>query len=90
MTRVTISGIVKTSIVTAFTIAAAFIWKDVITEVIDLFVPTGEQLFYRFIAAIIATIFVIIAIYVVLKTEAEAEYLIQRITHPKHKKHKKR
>jgi uncharacterized membrane protein YgaE (UPF0421/DUF939 family) len=73
--RITIGGIIKTSIVTAFTIAAALIWKDVITDSLDILFP-GEQLFYKFIAAIVATIIVIFAIYFVLKTEYEAEHIM--------------
>lgn len=78
MSKVTVGGIVKTSIVTAFTIAAALIWKDVIEELIYLFFP-GDVFLYKFLAAIIATIFVIVAIYLVLKTEAEAESIIKTI-----------
>ncbi|GBE19533.1 hypothetical protein BMS3Abin17_00257 [archaeon BMS3Abin17] len=79
MAHITIGGIVKTSIVTAFTIAAALIWKDVITESIRRFFPSGDALYYEFLTAIIATVFVIIAIYVVLKTEAEAENIVRTI-----------
>ena len=79
MEKVTVGGIVKTSIVTAFTIAAALIWKDVISEAIELLVPPSDKLFYKFIAAVIATIIVIIAIYVILKTEPKAEFVINRL-----------
>ena len=79
MARVTIRGIVKTSIVTAFTIAAALIWKDLITEVIEMFVPPESAIFYKFISAVIATIFVIVAIYVILKTESEAEFVMKKL-----------
>jgi len=47
MVKVTLGGIISTSIITAFTIATALIWKDIILEVITKLVPTGEQLFYK-------------------------------------------
>ena len=86
MANVTIGGIVKTSIVTALTFAAALIWRDVIIEIIDMLVPPGEALYYKILAAVIATVIVIIAIYVVLETEAEAEFVIKRIKGRKKKK----
>lgn len=86
--EITVGGIVKTSIVTAFTIAAALIWKDVITESINIFYPAGGLL-YKFMAAIVATIFVVIAIYVILKTELEAELMIKGLSKMNKTKKKK-
>ncbi len=83
MARVTIRSIVQTSIVTAFTIAAALIWTDVISDFINTLVPPREALFYEFIAAIIATVFVVIAIFVILKTEAKAESIVKRFKNRK-------
>ncbi len=79
MANTTIPHIIQTSIVTAFTIAAALIWKDVIIEFIELIVPPPTGLLYKFIAAIIATVFVIVALYAVLKTESEATKVIKEI-----------
>lgn len=79
MSAITTSHIIQTSIVTAFTIAAALIWKDVIVEFIELIVPPPTGLIYKFIAALIATVFVILAIYAVLKTESEAKKVITEI-----------
>lgn len=76
--KVTIGGIVKTSIVTAFTIAAALIWKDLFTAAIELFYPQ-DVLFYQFVGALIATVFVIAAIFVTLRTEQEAETIVNSI-----------
>ena len=77
--KLTFGNIIKTSIVTAFTITAALIWVDVISQAIRLFVPPSSQLMYKFVAAIIATIFVVIAIYTVQKTESEAELVFKRL-----------
>lgn len=78
MPKTTISGIVNTSIITAFTIAAALIWKDVIMAVIEVFVPPNQKLLYQFLAALIATLLVVIAIILILKTEQEVEVLEKR------------
>ena len=67
---------VETALVTAFVIATAFIWKDVILNTINQFVPAGEELFYQFLTATIATIVLIIAVYLIFKTEEEAEFVI--------------
>ena len=77
--KITFGNIIKTSVVTAFTIAAALIWVDVISQAIRIFVPPSSQLMYKFIAAIIATIFVVIAIYTVQRTESEAELVFKKL-----------
>ncbi len=81
MPKITVSNIIQTSIVTAFTIAAALIWKDVIVEFIDLVFPSEGALLYKFIAAILATAVVVVAIYAVLETESEADKVIKKIRH---------
>ena len=84
--KTTIKSIVQTAIVSAFTIAAALIWKDVIVDFIDVFVPPARSLWYKLIAAIIATLLVIIAIYLMLETETEAEELVKRFRNRKKNK----
>ena len=79
MTKILIRRVIETSVITAFTIATAFIWKDVIIDFIKLFVPPGEEIYYKFLTAVIATFILIIAIYIVLKTEAETEVVIKKI-----------
>jgi len=83
MAKITISSIIKTSIVTAFTIATALIWKDVITEIITMFVPAEEQLLYKFIVAVIATIIIVIIIFVILEAQAETEVVWRRFRNRK-------
>ena len=75
-----IGKIVNTSVITAFTLAAALIWKDVIMSVIEILVPPGKILLYQFLAAVIATLFVVIAVAAILKTEEEVEdHLVKKI-----------
>jgi len=91
--RPTVPRIIETSIVSAFTIAAVLIWKDVIVEAIDLLVPHGDTLMYKFIVAVFSTVVVIIAIYVILNTEKRAEMTLRNFRNnhiqnhtPKHKR----
>lgn len=78
MSKTTIGGIVNTSIITAFTLAAALIWKDVIIALIELFVPPNQQLLYQFLAALAATFLAVMVIFLMLKTEKEVEALEKR------------
>ncbi len=86
MAKVTIRNIIQTSIVTAFIITVALIWKDVIIDIIELFVPPTEELAYKFVVAVIATVIVIIAIYIILETEHETEVVIRKLKKRKNKK----
>ncbi len=78
MTKVTIGGIVTTSIISAFTIAAALIWKDVIDGVIKIIFP-ADQLLFKFIAAILATILVVVFIYIILMAQSETELVLKKL-----------
>ena len=84
MSKTSIQSIIQTAIISAFTIAAALIWKDVITDFIDVVLPHQSALLYKFIAAILATMIVVIAIMVILRTETEAEVVIKRIRSHNH------
>lgn len=83
--EITIGGIIKTSIVTAFTIATALIWKDIIMEIISLFVPFEKQLFYKLTVAIIATIVIVLIIYALLQAQKETEVVWRRYKDRKHR-----
>ncbi len=83
MAKETVESIIKSSIVMAFSIAAALIWKDVIMDLIEIFVPAREEIFYKLLAAVLATILVIIAIYIFLKTESEAEIIMKSLNKKK-------
>ncbi|MDA1335221.1 MAG: DUF5654 family protein [bacterium] len=67
---------IHTALITALTIAAALIWKDVVSEIIQRLIPQGEQLLFQIISALIATFIIILTIALVQKTESEAEYII--------------
>ena len=84
--RITASSIIKSSLITAFTIAAALIWKDVIFNFITNIVPERHEIFYEFLVAVFATVIVIIAIFVIIKTESEAESFVKKIKKKNHRK----
>jgi hypothetical protein len=77
----TIKDTINSAIIAAFTIAAALIWKDVIVDLIETLVPPNEKLFFKFLSAVVATIFVVAAIYFIVKAESEAEYIIDKAEH---------
>ena len=58
---------IEQAVLTGFTLVVAFIWRDVIIEFIEVFVPPGEELLAKFITAILATVLVIIMIYTILR-----------------------
>ena len=70
---------IEQAVLTGFTLVVAFIWRDVIIEFIEVFVPPGEELLAKFITAILATVLVIIMIYTILRTEKHAEKILKQI-----------
>ena len=60
-------GTVVGLIISAFGFVAALFWKDAITGLIDTFVPTGEGVTYKFIAAILVTVLAVVAIFVLVR-----------------------
>lgn len=80
MAKASLHWVITTTVVSAFTLATALIWRDVIIEAIDIFFPT-QELTYKFFAAIIATIIAIFGIYIFLKTEHGAEVVIHKFQH---------
>ena len=83
--KVRISDLIERGIIPAFTIATAFIWKDVILDFIKEIVPSNELLFYKFLTAVIATVIIGVIIYMILQTEYDSERIIKRIKKKKHK-----
>lgn len=70
---------VEQAVIYGFTLVVAFFWKDVIEEFIEVIVPPGEALFAKFTAAIIATILVVVLIYIILRSEKQAEKMFKQI-----------
>lgn len=70
---------VHTALITAFTIAAALIWKDVIVLFVRAILPRGGTLLAEFTSAIIATLLVLFAIAFVLIAEEEVEDVVEEV-----------
>ena len=70
--------IIRGAIISAFTIAAALIWKDFFTAAIERFIPPNDQLLTQFVAAAIATIAIIIALRLFLRAEETTEEVVGR------------
>ncbi len=85
----TIKTTINASLISAFTIAAALIWKDVITDFIHILVPQQDELFFKFIAAVLASLVVVIGIYMLINTEKEAEIVVNHFTPKKKEPDKK-
>lgn len=83
MRPTSIKKIINTSLISAFTIAAALIWKDVIIEGISIFFPSQDQFVIKLLVAIIATVLIVVSIYTIMKTESEAEMVYQKFKNRK-------
>jgi hypothetical protein len=67
-----------TSIITALTFVVALFWNDAVRSAIESIIPRGEGPFYKFLAAIIVTILVVIVVYLILHSERVAQEKVLR------------
>lgn len=67
--KMEVKKIVVTMILTALGFVIAFQWRDVIKETIEMFIPGGEGLIYKWIAAILFTILGAIIAIVLIKVQ---------------------
>ena len=74
-----IRKVVRDAIISAFSIAAALIWKEFIIEFIEQVIPEQSQLVFKFMTAVAATIVVMIIIFFFLKTEKKAYRIIKEV-----------
>ena len=81
MTYISIRERIEQAIIYAFTLAVALIWKDVILDIIEVIVPAKEELFAKILTAIIATILVIVIVYLIIRTESQAESVYKKFKH---------
>ncbi len=88
--KITPKKIVKTSLISAFTLATGFMWRDVINSLIETIVPMGERMFYKLLAAIVATILLILAIIIITKTDTEIDFIVKKISKKNNKKKRKK
>ena len=74
-----VKSTVNAAIISAFTLSSALLWKDVIIDVIDSFVPPSKQFGYKLFAAIVSTILIVTVIVIIYKMESEAELMMKNI-----------
>ena len=70
--------VVLTSIISALALVVGLFWNDAVKSTIEQIVPQGEGLFYKFIAAVIATIIVVIIIYVLMRWHMFSEKMAEK------------
>ena len=68
-----IRTLVLTSIISALALVVGLFWNEAIKDAIEQIVPHGEGLFYKFLAAMIVTLVVVIIIYVIVHSQRIAE-----------------
>jgi len=76
--KLDIRGAMVAMIMSALGFVAALFWRDAIQAFINEFVPEGQGMFYSFMVAIIVTVVVVIAIFIINKYMAFSEKLEKR------------
>ena len=61
--------ILISSIITALSFVVGLFLRDAITETINQLIPGGEGIFYKYLAAVIATIIVVIFAYILIRAQ---------------------
>ena len=77
--KLDVRGMVFAALVTALAFVMGLFWNDAIKSTIEELLPKGEGLFYKYIAAIVVTAFVVLAIYIIIHGQKIAERRIKEI-----------
>ena|SRR3989338_436362 len=73
-------AIVFTAIITALSFVVGLFWRDAIADTINSIIPEGEGLFFKYLAAVIATIIVVIFAYILVRAQnLKIEKLVKRL-----------
>lgn len=73
-------GIILSLIIAAMAFVVGLFWRDAISETIKLLTPKGEGLLYAYIAAITATVIVVILAYILIRAQnVKIEKLVKKI-----------
>ncbi|MFQ6020785.1 MAG: DUF5654 family protein [Candidatus Aenigmatarchaeota archaeon] len=62
-----IKTIITTMILSALGFLVAFQWRDVIKETIELMIPAGEGLLYKYAVAILITIIAVVVTFILIR-----------------------
>lgn len=75
-----VKTIFMTSILTALAFVVGLFWNDAIRAAIEELVPQGTGIFYKFLAAVIVTVVVVIVTYLLIRSQRIAEKRIKELT----------
>ncbi len=65
--------LVLTSIMTALALVVGLFWNEAIKATIEQIIPQGDTLFYKYVAATMVTIVVVIVVYILIHGQRIAE-----------------
>ncbi|MBI2579828.1 MAG: hypothetical protein HYW27_02915 [Candidatus Aenigmarchaeota archaeon] len=84
-------AVVFTAIITALSFVVGLFWRDAISETINAVIPEGEGLFYRYFAAMVATVIVvIIAFFLIRAQNVDIEKAVKKLGEIERMNEKKR
>ncbi len=78
--RMNLKHIIIGSIVTALGFLVALSWRDTVQELINMLVPKGEGLIYKFVAALIVTVVAVLLAYIIInlgKSQTRSRRLVR-------------
>ncbi len=67
--KLDVKNAIITSIVASLGFITALFWRDAIRGTMDLLIPEGEGLLYMYLVALLATLIVIVAVYMLLRIQ---------------------
>jgi uncharacterized membrane protein len=67
--KLDIRGLFISAIVTALALVVGLFWNDAIRSAIEQVIPTGEKVYYKFVAAIVVTIVVVVISYLLYRSQ---------------------
>src|SRR3989344_8474576 len=74
-----VRAVVMTSIISALALVVGLFWNDAIKSAIDEIIPQGQGLWYKFAAAIMVTVIVVLIIYIAMHSQKAAEKRLREI-----------
>ncbi len=67
--KLDIRSLLVSSIITALAFVVGLFWNDAIRSAIETIIPTGDKVFYKFLAAVSVTIIVVVVSYLLYRSQ---------------------
>lgn len=67
------------SIVSALALVVGLFWNDAIKATIEQIVPQGDSLFYKYLAAVIVSVIVLVFVYILMRAQKHAEKRLEEL-----------